>query len=96
MTLEASPETLPQAWRRTGRPRELIKSTLIDHWRKDEKQRWAQELLMHSEATNYFFGLRIGSMEGPIAYDVFAPHLPDCHVRFSKELTEKAAKGLCT
>lgn len=51
---------------------------------------------MHSEATNYFFGLRIGSTEGPIAYDVFAPHLPDCHVRFSKELTEKAAKGLCT
>lgn len=59
-TLGASPETQQQTARRKGRPRELIKSSLID-----EEQGWAQRV-----SCVLLFRLRIGSNERPIGSEV--------------------------
>lgn len=64
--LGASPETLQQAWRRTGRARELIKSS--DHGREEEKEGWAQKLLGIC-SYKLLFRLRTGSKEKPIGYE---------------------------
>lgn len=53
-------------------PRELIKSSLIDHWREDGKQRWTQELICVC-SYKLPFRLRIISKESSIGYEVLPP-----------------------
>lgn len=70
VTPETSPETQQQAWRRTGRPRRLIKSSWINRWREEEKWGCTQELL---PSCRLLFRLKIGSKERPIGHDVLPP-----------------------